>query len=56
MLSAAVLGNVFSSPTITQVLTAIRAVTGPCGTLVVVKNYTGDKLNFGSAIEVSDAR
>ena len=52
MLSAAVLGNVFASPTIKQVLSAIRAVTGPAGALLIVKNYTGDKLNFGAAAEV----
>ena len=33
------------------VLAAIRAVTGPRGCLLIVKNYTGDRLNFGLAAE-----
>ena len=51
MLSAAVLGNVFASPSVSQILAAIRCVTGPMGTLLIVKNYTGDRLNFGMAME-----
>lgn len=34
-----------------QVLTALRLVTGPYGCLVIIKNYTGDRLNFGLAVE-----
>lgn len=41
MLSAAVLGGVFASPSIASILSAIRAVTGPHGCLLIVKNYTG---------------
>src|SRR6266436_9515504 len=45
MLSAAVAGDVFTSPSPDAVLDAIRAVTGPPGALLIVKNYTGDRLN-----------
>ena len=41
MLTAAVCGEVFASPTAAAVLAALRAVTGPAGTLLIVKNYTG---------------
>lgn len=51
MLSAAVAGEVFTSPPPDAVLAAIRAVTGPPGCLLIVKNYTGDRLNFGLAAE-----
>ncbi|RCW77788.1 dihydroxyacetone kinase subunit DhaK [Phyllobacterium bourgognense] len=51
MLTAAVSGEIFASPSVDAVLTAIRAVTGPKGCLLVVKNYTGDRLNFGLAAE-----
>ncbi|KAM3571666.1 hypothetical protein VYU27_006319 [Nannochloropsis oceanica] len=51
MLSAAVLGDVFASPSVGSILAAIRAVTGPRGTLLIVKRYTGDLLNFGMARE-----
>ena len=51
MLSAAVAGEVFTSPTTDSVLAAIRAVTGKAGALLIVKNYTGDRLNFGLAAE-----
>jgi dihydroxyacetone kinase len=51
MLTAAVSGEIFASPSVDAVLTAIRAVTGPQGCLLIVKNYTGDRLNFGLAAE-----
>ncbi|AFL51327.1 dihydroxyacetone kinase DhaK [Sinorhizobium fredii USDA 257] len=51
MLSAAVSGEIFASPSVEAVLTAIRAVTGSKGCLLIVKNYTGDRLNFGLAAE-----
>ncbi|TWH32188.1 MULTISPECIES: dihydroxyacetone kinase subunit DhaK [unclassified Aminobacter] len=51
MLTAAVCGDVFASPTVDAVLAGILAVTGPAGCLVIVKNYTGDRLNFGLAAE-----
>lgn len=53
MLAAAVAGDVFTSPTPDAVLAAVRAVAGPDGALLVVKNYTGDRLNFGLAAEIA---
>jgi dihydroxyacetone kinase len=53
MLSAAVVGDVFTSPSTDAVLAAIRAVAGPAGALLIVKNYTGDRLNFGLAAELA---
>jgi dihydroxyacetone kinase len=55
MLSAAVAGDVFTSPSPDAVLAAIRAVTGSPGALLIVKNYTGDRLNFGLAAEMARA-
>ncbi|KAG8902809.1 Dihydroxyacetone kinase 2, partial [Tulasnella sp. 408] len=51
MLSAAVCGNIFASPNAAQIRRAIELVGNPKGTLIVVKNYTGDALNFGLASE-----
>lgn len=51
LLTAAVCGDVFASPSIDSVLAGILAVTGPAGCLLIVKNYTGDRLNFGLAAE-----
>ncbi|MGD9914987.1 MAG: dihydroxyacetone kinase subunit DhaK [Rhizobiaceae bacterium] len=51
MLTAAVCGDVFASPSVDAVLAAILTVTGKAGCLLVVKNYTGDRLNFGLAAE-----
>jgi dihydroxyacetone kinase len=51
MLTAAVCGDVFASPTVDAVLAGILAVTGKEGCLLIVKNYTGDRLNFGLAAE-----
>jgi ATP-dependent dihydroxyacetone kinase len=51
LLTAAVCGEVFSSPSVDAVFAAIMAVTGKAGCLVIFKNYTGDRLNFGLAIE-----
>lgn len=53
MLTAAVAGDVFTSPSVDAVLAAIRAAGGPAGALLVVKNYTGDRLNFGLAAELA---
>ncbi len=59
MLSGAILGGIFASPSVSSILAAIRAVTvaGPAGKgcLVIIKNYTGDRLNFGMAIEKARA-
>ncbi|WP_404373567.1 dihydroxyacetone kinase subunit DhaL [Corallococcus coralloides] len=55
MLHAAVAGDVFTSPSSDAVLAAIRAVAGTAGALLIVKNYTGDRLNFGLAAELARA-
>src|SRR6201994_3191801 len=55
MLSAAVAGEVFTSPSSDAVFAAIRAVAGKPGALLIVKNYTGDRLNFGLAAEMARA-
>lgn len=51
MLTAAVCGEIFASPSVDAVLAGILAVTGKAGCLLIVKNYTGDRLNFGLAAE-----
>ena len=56
MLSAAVAGEVFTSPSSDSVFAAIEAVSGKPGALLVVKNYTGDRLNFGVAAEMARAQ
>ncbi|KAI9266460.1 Dak1 domain-containing protein [Phascolomyces articulosus] len=56
MLTAAVCGHVFASPSSSQILAAIERVQSPHGTLVIVLNYTGDCLNFGLAVERAKAR
>ena len=55
MLTAAVCGDVFASPSVEAVLAGILAVTGDGGCLLIVKNYTGDRLNFGLAAERAKA-
>ncbi|WP_342328940.1 dihydroxyacetone kinase subunit DhaK [Pedobacter sp. FW305-3-2-15-E-R2A2] len=55
MLTAAVCGDIFASPTVDAVLSAILAATGPKGCLLIIKNYTGDRLNFGLAAEQARA-
>jgi dihydroxyacetone kinase-like protein len=55
MLDAAVAGAMFTSPTPDQVFEAIKAVDGGKGVLLVIKNYTGDVLNFEMAAEMADA-
>lgn len=56
MLTAAVSGETFASPTIDAVLAAIVQVTGPKGCLLVIKNYTGDRLNFSLAAQQAKAK
>ncbi|XP_074480316.1 triokinase/FMN cyclase [Sebastes fasciatus] len=53
MLSAAVAGGVFASPPPASILAAILCLhnAGASGVLLIVKNYTGDRLNFGLAAE-----
>ncbi|MHB1638855.1 MAG: dihydroxyacetone kinase subunit DhaK [Candidatus Dormibacteria bacterium] len=53
MLAAACPGEVFTSPTPDQILAATKAVSGGAGVLHVVKNYTGDILNFEMAAELA---
>nr|NLD41241.1 dihydroxyacetone kinase subunit DhaK [Actinomycetales bacterium] len=55
MLDAAVPGPVFTSPTPDPILAATRAVDGGAGVLHIVKNYTGDVLNFETAAELAEA-
>jgi hypothetical protein len=55
MLDAACAGAVFTSPTPEQMLEATKAVNGGAGVFYVVKNYTGDVLNFEMAGELSEA-
>ncbi|WP_323959978.1 dihydroxyacetone kinase subunit DhaK [Arthrobacter sp. JZ12] len=55
MLDAAVPGAVFTSPTPDQIIPATLAVDGGAGVLHIVKNYTGDVLNFETAAEMAQA-
>ncbi len=55
MLDAACAGPVFTSPTPDQMLEATKAVDGGAGVFYVVKNYTGDVLNFEMAGELAEA-
>ncbi|MGI8867069.1 MAG: dihydroxyacetone kinase subunit DhaK [Rubrobacteraceae bacterium] len=55
MLDAACAGPVFTSPTPDQMLEASKAVDGGAGVFYVVKNYTGDVLNFEMAGELAEA-
>ncbi len=53
MLDAAVAGAVFTSPTPDQVYEAIKAADGGKGVLLVIKNYTGDVMNFEMAADMA---
>ncbi|GHV76450.1 dihydroxyacetone kinase subunit DhaK [Spirochaetia bacterium] len=55
MLDAAVCGPVFTSPTPDEVFKAIQAVKTDAGVLLIIKNYTGDVLNFEMAMEMAEA-
>ncbi|MDX3656536.1 dihydroxyacetone kinase subunit DhaK [Streptomyces sp. ID05-26A] len=55
MLSAACPGPVFTSPTSDQVVDAIARTDGGAGALLIVKNYTGDVLNFEMAAELAES-
>jgi dihydroxyacetone kinase-like protein len=55
MLDAACAGEVFTSPVPDQMLAATKLVDGGAGVLHVVKNYTGDVLNFEMAAELAEA-
>ena len=54
MLDAACPGQVFTSPTPDQMLAAAQAVDGGAGVLFIVKNYSGDMMNFQMAAEMLD--
>src|SRR4249920_908795 len=56
MLDAACPGQVFTSPTPDQMLAAAQAADTGAGVLFVVKNYSGDVMNFEMAAEMYDAR
>jgi ATP-dependent dihydroxyacetone kinase len=56
LITAAVCGEVFASPPVDAVFAAIMAVTGKAGCLLIFKNYTGDRLNFGLAAERARAQ
>lgn len=53
MLDCAVAGSVFTSPTPDQIYEGIKAVSTEAGVLAIVKNYTGDVLNFEMAIDMA---
>jgi len=56
MLSAAICGDVFASPSVGAIVDGVRSLIGnnksQNGVLVVIKNYTGDRINFGMACEI----
>ncbi len=57
MLSAAICGDVFASPSVGAIVDGIRSLftnsdNSPKAVLVIIKNYTGDKINFGMACEI----
>jgi dihydroxyacetone kinase-like protein len=53
MLDAACPGEVFTSPTPDQMLSAVKRVDGGAGILYIVKNYSGDIMNFEMATELA---
>ena len=55
MLDAAVAGAVFTSPTPDQIYEGIKAISTDEGVLMVIKNYTGDVMNFEMAAEMAQA-
>ena len=55
MLDGAIAGAVFTSPTPDQVYEAIKAVGSDSGVLLIIKNYSGDVMNFEMAIEMASA-
>jgi dihydroxyacetone kinase len=54
MLDAAVCGDVFASPSTVQVYNALRKTRTSRGTLLVIKNYSGDCMNFEAAAEMAE--
>ncbi|MFC0524658.1 dihydroxyacetone kinase subunit DhaK [Pontibacillus salicampi] len=55
MLDAAVAGEVFTAPTPDQILEAMKAVDSGSGVFLIIKNYTGDIMNFEMAAELAEA-
>ncbi len=55
LLGAAACGDIFASPSTKQVLAAIRAAPSAEGTILLITNYTGDRLHFGLAAERAKA-
>jgi dihydroxyacetone kinase-like protein len=55
MLDAAAPGAVFTSPTPDGIMAAIQEANGGAGVLLIIKNYTGDVLNFETAAELAEA-
>ena len=53
MLDAAVCGDVFASPSTIQVYNAISATASKKGTLLIIKNYSGDCMNFDAAADMA---
>jgi dihydroxyacetone kinase len=56
LLDAAVAGHIFASPSTTQIWAGLKAIESPKGTLIVVKNYTGDIIHFGLVAERAKAQ
>ncbi|WP_338754210.1 dihydroxyacetone kinase subunit DhaK [Bacillus sp. FJAT-52991] len=54
MLDAAVAGEVFTSPAPDQILAAMKAVNTGAGVLLIIKNYSGDVMNFDMAAELAE--
>ncbi|RSM04034.1 hypothetical protein CDV31_010224 [Fusarium ambrosium] len=54
-LDVVIAGEIFASPSASQILTGLQTVKSSKGSLLIVKNYTGDKLNFGLAAEKAKA-
>ena len=54
MLDAAVCGDVFASPSQIQVYQAIKATASESGTLLIIKNYSGDVMNFKNAAALAE--
>ena len=54
MLDAAVCGDVFASPSQIQVYQAIKATASNKGTLLIIKNYSGDMMNFKNAAHLAE--
>ena len=55
MLTAAVSGSIFASPSVAQITSAIQRITRPAGVLLIIKNYTGDVFHFHLAAEKAKA-